>query len=153
MARRKPQQVIVMGIHQFFWFPAVSKFYYIFNVKCKQQEYANSRLLLQWSVYNAVIGLKNILNQFSRLKSQSYSTFIDTIQCILDWSITQSRVTIAMRNFVIRHRNTGYTTTICTVDEDRRYWYAVETRVKKFQTRGVIQNLDFDYMGEIVKTR
>ena len=31
-----------------------------------------------------------------------------------------------MRNLVVRSRNSGYTTTICTVDEDNRYWYVNE---------------------------
>ena len=54
-----------------------------------------------------------------------------------------------MRNLVVRRRNSGYTTTICTVDEDNRYWYAIETKGKKIVVRTRYSKVDFDYMGEI----
>ena len=57
-----------------------------------------------------------------------------------------------MRNLVVRSRNSGYTTTICTVDEDNRYWYAIETKGKKIVDRTRYSKVDFDCMGEIKKS-
>jgi hypothetical protein len=53
-----------------------------------------------------------------------------------------------MRTLVIRHRNSGYTTTIRPFDEDTKYWYAIETKGKKIMETLRYSKLDFDYMGE-----
>ena len=49
--------------------------------------------------------------------------------------------TDAVRTLVIRHRKSGYTTTICPFDEDSKYWYAIETKCKKILDTCVIQSL------------
>jgi hypothetical protein len=53
-----------------------------------------------------------------------------------------------MRNLVIRHRNSGYTTTICPFHENSRYWYVVETKGKKVVETLRYSKIDFDFMGE-----
>lgn len=53
-----------------------------------------------------------------------------------------------MKTFVIRHRNSGYTTMICPFDEDSKYWYAIETRGRKIVDTQRYSKLDFDFMGE-----
>jgi hypothetical protein len=55
--------------------------------------------------------------------------------------------TIVMRNLVVRHRNSGYTTTICTYAEDIRHWYAVEIKGKKIVDRTRYSKIEFDFMG------
>ena len=56
--------------------------------------------------------------------------------------------TDAVRTLVIRHRKSGYTTTICPFDEDSKYWYAIETKGKKILDTLRYSKLDFDFMGE-----
>jgi hypothetical protein len=52
-----------------------------------------------------------------------------------------------MRNLVVRHRNSGYTTTICTYDEDITHWYVVEIKGKKIVDTTCYSKIDFDFMG------
>jgi hypothetical protein len=54
-----------------------------------------------------------------------------------------------MRNLVVRHRNSGYTTTICTYDEDIRHWDVVEINGKKIVNTTRYSKIEFDFMGEI----
>ena len=53
-----------------------------------------------------------------------------------------------MKSLVIRHRNSGYTTTIFPFDEDSKYWYATETKGKRIVETLRYSKLEFDFMGE-----
>jgi hypothetical protein len=52
-----------------------------------------------------------------------------------------------MRNLVVRHRNSGYTTTICRYDEGIRHWYGVEIKGKKVVDTKRYSKIEFDFMG------
>ena len=53
-----------------------------------------------------------------------------------------------MKNIVVRHRNSGYTTLITPLVEDPKYWYALETNGKDVTDALRYSKLDFDFMGE-----
>ena len=53
-----------------------------------------------------------------------------------------------MRNLVLRHRNSGYATTICPFDEDNQYWYTVEIKGKKNVETLRYSKHEFDFIGE-----
>jgi hypothetical protein len=52
-----------------------------------------------------------------------------------------------MRDLVVRLRNSGHTTTICTYDEDIRCWYAVEIKSRKIVDTTHYSKIEFDFMG------
>ena len=53
-----------------------------------------------------------------------------------------------MKTFVVRHRNSGYSTTITPLAEDSKYWYVIDERGKKVLDTLRYAKTDFDLMGE-----
>jgi hypothetical protein len=53
-----------------------------------------------------------------------------------------------MKAIVVRHRNSGYCTTITPLAEDSRYWYVLETKGKNILDALRYSKIDFDFMGE-----
>ena len=53
-----------------------------------------------------------------------------------------------MKSIVVRHRNSGYCTTITPLAEDPKYWYVLETKGKDVLDALRYAKTDFDFMGE-----
>ena len=53
-----------------------------------------------------------------------------------------------MKTIVVRHRNSGYSTTITPLAEDSKYWYLIETTGKNILDDLRYAKIDFDFMGE-----
>jgi hypothetical protein len=53
-----------------------------------------------------------------------------------------------MKTIVVRHRNSGYSTTITPLAEDSKYWYVLETKGKNILDALRYTKIDFDFMGE-----
>jgi hypothetical protein len=53
-----------------------------------------------------------------------------------------------MKAIVVRHRNSGYCTTITPLAEDSRYWYVLKTKGKSILDALRYAKIDFDFMGE-----
>jgi hypothetical protein len=52
-----------------------------------------------------------------------------------------------MKTIVVRHRNSGYSTTITPLAEDSKYWYILETKGKNISDALRYSKIDFDFMG------
>ncbi|CAN5178687.1 hypothetical protein BH18THE2_BH18THE2_14530 [soil metagenome] len=53
-----------------------------------------------------------------------------------------------MKTFVVRNRNSGYSSTITPLAEDSNYWYVLETKGKRVLDALRYAKTDFDFMGE-----
>jgi hypothetical protein len=53
-----------------------------------------------------------------------------------------------MKTIVVRHRNSGYSTTITPLAEDSKYWYVLDTKDKNTLDALRYSKIDFDFMGE-----
>jgi hypothetical protein len=53
-----------------------------------------------------------------------------------------------MKTIVVRHRNSGHSTTITPLAEDSKYWYVIETKGKNISDALRYAKIDFDFMGE-----
>jgi hypothetical protein len=53
-----------------------------------------------------------------------------------------------MKTIVVRHRNSGYSTTITPLAEDSKYWYVLEIKGKNILDALRYAKIDFDFMGE-----
>jgi hypothetical protein len=53
-----------------------------------------------------------------------------------------------MKPIVVRHRNSGYCTTITPLAEDPKYWYVLESKGKDVLDAQRYSKIDFDFMGE-----
>jgi hypothetical protein len=55
-----------------------------------------------------------------------------------------------MKSIVVRHRSSGYCTTITPLAEDPKYWYVLETKDKGKKVLDALRysKTDFDFMGE-----
>jgi hypothetical protein len=54
-----------------------------------------------------------------------------------------------MKAIVVRHRNSGFSTTITPLAEDSKYWYVLETKGKNIVDALRYAKTDFDFMGEM----
>ena len=53
-----------------------------------------------------------------------------------------------LRLIVIRHRKTGYTTSITPYKEDLEYWYVIEIKNSDLSDTLKYSKVEFDLMGE-----
>ncbi len=53
-----------------------------------------------------------------------------------------------MKTFVVRHRNSGYSTTITPLAEDSKYWYVIEDKNSDMSDTLRYSKVEFDLMGE-----
>jgi hypothetical protein len=53
-----------------------------------------------------------------------------------------------MKPIVVRHRNSGYCTTITPLAEDPKYWYVLESKGKDVLDAQRYSKIDFDSMGK-----
>jgi hypothetical protein len=58
-----------------------------------------------------------------------------------------------MKSIVVRHRNSGYCTTITPLAEDSKHWYVLKTKGKDISDTLRYSKTDFDFMGERLNSK